>query len=863
MASLANQTISSTYDGLIKTSTDQPVPISGVQLLEDGVGNSLALSIGRANQGVTITGTVTADTVTGTISATSVLADGVTATTQSLGDNSTKVATTAYVDAQVTAEDLDFAGDSGTGAVDLDSQSLTIAGTANEIETSASGQTITIGLPNDISFGSGKFYWDASLDFLTFNDDTLDFTPNPNATTLTSRSDMAFVVNSNDGASNQPFVFWSGSAASGSEVMVIESTGNVGIGTSSPAVEMEIASAAPQIRLTDTDGGYCEVTNVGGNLLLQADKGNTEASSYMRFDVDGSERMRIDSSGNVGIGTNSPATPLDIFSSNAFLIKAVRNLSTDAGLQIGANNSGAFIDTVGIHEFAIQTNASERLRIDSSGNVGIGTSTAAGANGKGIAIYASDFPRLSFRNSTTGDTTNDGMEMYMAGLNFYHDLGEAGSQLFYTSGTERMRIDSSGNVGIGTSSPTARFDVNSGATNTVAAFRSTDAGAYIGIADPSTTLDAGYPTLSVGAVGNNLVLNTANTERMRVDSSGKVGIGTTSPANTLHVVSSSGFHTLDSVGGASLIDFRTTGNTTQGGVAIGADAVNTLSFRTASTERMIIDSSGNVGIGTSNPSQALHIGDGTASKYIRLQGSVADSYVGSDSTGTFLGNTTSYPIYFNTNSVERMRITSGGYLKASNDGSYISTAADWHEFTAGGTTWTLRNKNDSTNPYGLDIGFTGATPNNTTNQFLVGYDASFSRFIIYSNGDMVNRNGSYGSYSDIKLKENIVDATPKLDDLLQVKIRNYNLIGEETKQLGVVAQELEEVFPSMVSESPDYEEQEIIDEEGNVTTEKVDLGTTTKSVKYSVFVPMLIKAMQEQQEIINDLKARIETLENK
>jgi hypothetical protein len=64
---------------------------------------------------------------------------------------STKVATTAYVDAVVTAEDLDIAGDSGTGAVDLDSQTLTIAGTANEIETSASGQTITIGLPSTIT----------------------------------------------------------------------------------------------------------------------------------------------------------------------------------------------------------------------------------------------------------------------------------------------------------------------------------------------------------------------------------------------------------------------------------------------------------------------------------------------------------------------------------------------------------------------------------------------------------------------------------------------------------------------------------------------------------------------------------------
>jgi hypothetical protein len=70
-------------------------------------------------------------------------------------DSATSLATQqsikAYVDSQVTAQDLDVAGDSGTGAVDLDSQSLTIAGTANEIETSASGQTVTIGLPNTVN----------------------------------------------------------------------------------------------------------------------------------------------------------------------------------------------------------------------------------------------------------------------------------------------------------------------------------------------------------------------------------------------------------------------------------------------------------------------------------------------------------------------------------------------------------------------------------------------------------------------------------------------------------------------------------------------------------------------------------------
>jgi hypothetical protein len=73
-------------------------------------------------------------------------------------DNDTTIPTSAavkdYVDTNVTAQDLDTAGDSGTGAIDLDSQSLTISGTANEIETAASGQTITVGLPNNVTIGN-------------------------------------------------------------------------------------------------------------------------------------------------------------------------------------------------------------------------------------------------------------------------------------------------------------------------------------------------------------------------------------------------------------------------------------------------------------------------------------------------------------------------------------------------------------------------------------------------------------------------------------------------------------------------------------------------------------------------------------
>jgi hypothetical protein len=113
-------------------------------------------------------------------------------------------------------------------------------------------------------------------------------------------------------------------------------------------------------------------------------------------------------------------------------------------------------------------------------------------------------------------------------------------------------------------------------------------------------------------------------------------------------------------------------------------------------------------------------------------------------------------------------------------------------------------------------------------------DASVANIFIYGNGNIQNSNNSYGAISDIRLKENITSATPKLAQLMNVRIVNYNLKTDPTlKQLGVVAQELELVFPGLVETIPD------IDVDGALT------GTNTKSVKYSVFVPILIKSMQE------------------
>ena len=136
--SLGGSVTADTIAGQISADT-----ITNAQLANE----SITFGADVVNLGDTVT-QLNVTGITGSLSATSVLADGVTATTQTTGDNSTKVATTAYVDAQVTAEDLDIAGDgSTTSAVDLDSQTLTFTGN-DGLQLSASAQTITATIAN-------------------------------------------------------------------------------------------------------------------------------------------------------------------------------------------------------------------------------------------------------------------------------------------------------------------------------------------------------------------------------------------------------------------------------------------------------------------------------------------------------------------------------------------------------------------------------------------------------------------------------------------------------------------------------------------------------------------------------------------
>lgn len=207
-----------------------------------------------------------------------------------------------------------------------------------------------------------------------------------------------------------------------------------------------------------------------------------------------------------------------------------------------------------------------------------------------------------------------------------------------------------------------------------------------------------------------------------------------------------------------------------------------------------------------------------------------------------------------------IRTSSSNIVLSDGDGNprgYFNTDVGGWRFNNGGTANSvvaeLLNASAS-QPYGVALNFSAATPNNTTNYFFYCYDSTNVKAIIYSNGSFQGRANSYGGISDIKLKQDIIDATSQWNDVKAFQIKKYRFKDEPDSplQLGVIAQELEQTSPNLVYESPDF----ITNEAG----EREELGTTTKAVKYSILYMKAVKALQEAMTRIEQLETDVAAL---
>jgi hypothetical protein len=377
-----------------------------------------------------------------------------------------------------------------------------------------------------------------------------------------------------------------GNGTSAASASVVYDTGtNVGIGTSTPNSKLEVLGGT----VGTTAGNEVLIVNqraVAGtnsvqllSRLIRASAGTDWTTTTMRlqgrvdatnfgyidfvsngsqglvFGSNTTERMRIDSSGNVGIGASSANSKLYVYDANAAIstneVAAAGSGVASNRWKYSTNHYGIYVGSVNAMVFYDYGASAERMRIDGSGNVGIGTSspnsfklnvqgnvynTTLAIGTDENLIYQSASNSLGFR---IGTSTNQAYMNLRAVSGIPLIDGAGGVLALGTAGSERARIDSSGNVLVATTgaswATSGRGNITiGGASSSILSFQ-------VGGADKGYLFhDGSNVQLLNNVTGGAMLFNTNATERMRIDATGNVGIGTTTANSKLVVGGASG-----------------------------------------------------------------------------------------------------------------------------------------------------------------------------------------------------------------------------------------------------------------------------------------------------------------------------------